>query len=449
MLKELKKYICVSVIIACGLCGMQLPAQETFTLEEAVDFAFERSEQLQLDRLDIEDAYGRIREYWTQGIPSLYLNGNFQHSLIIPAQLLPAEFLGGAPGEYMEIRFGLKNMLSGTLEFNTLLFSGSFLVGLKGQELFKTLSVKKLDVTKAEIKDKIYKAYINVLLTQKMLEVLDGNMAVVQQSLDQATKSYEAGFQEKLQVDRIELSYRNLETEIESMRSSHFIAKNLLKFQMGYPLNLDIELTDDLTSITEEIRVNKLEGALELDITRRPEWDQLELQEQLNVVNVRSLKASYYPELHGYANYSQMLSRDNLFDSKGPDWIGSSGAGLSLSFPIFDGMVRSAQIQRASVDLAKAGVMKNLFERQVEMQVANNKLLMANARKKLNFAESAMLLAENIYEVTQLKFKEGVESSFELTMAEQELYSTQSTYFNAMYDLFIAYTDLQKSLGTL
>lgn len=449
MLKRLDTIICVSLCMLLMLVTTPLAAQETFSLEEAVRYAIERSDQLQLDRLDIEDAEGRIREYWSQGIPSLSLNGNYQHSLIIPAQLLPSEFLGGTPGEYLEIRFGLKNALSGSLEFNTMIFSGSFLVGLKAQKLFKELSVKNLDVTKADIRDNVHKAYMNVLLSQKMLEVLQANIQVVETSLNQVSKSYEAGFQEKLQVDRIRLSRQNLQTEIETVSSSLLIAKNLLKFQMNYPLDQEIELSDVLESLTEDIRLNKVEETAELSINYRPEWDQLELQERLNEINVRSLKASYLPELRGFANYSQMLSRDDLFDSSGPDWIGSSSAGLSLSFPIFDGFARSARIQRAHVDLAKVGVAKSQFERQVQMQVESNKLLMSNARKKLNSAEQAMELAQTIYDVTQVKFKEGVESSFELTQAEQELYTAQSTYFNAMYDLFIAYTDLQKSLGIL
>lgn len=447
MLKVLKKYICVSLTILLAMTA-QSQAQETFSLEEAVQYAFQKSEQLQLDRLDVEDAQGRIREYWSQGIPSLSLSGNYNYSIVLPAQLLPAEFLGGAPGEYLEIRFGLNNSLSGSLEFNTLLFSGSFLVGLKAQKLFKELSIKQLDVSKVDIRENVYKAYVNVLLSQKMLEVLDSNLEVIEKSLEEVTKSFEAGFQEKLEVDRIELSRKNLQTEIETVRSSLLIAMSLLKFQMGYPLDEALVLSQSLEDVTTEIRLNKVEENIEFTLEQRIEWEQLVLQEQLNEVNVKQLRAGYLPELRGFANYQQMLSRDDLFDADGPGWIESSVAGVSLSFPIFDGFARSAKIQRANVDLAKVGVQKSLLERQVNMEVQTNKLQMMNARKKLNSAEDAMQLAENIYNTMQIKFREGVESSFNLTQSEQELYSTQSTYFNAMYDLFIAYTDLQRSIGT-
>ena len=60
-----------------------------------------------------------------------------------------------------------------------------------------------------------------------------------------------------------------------------------------------------------------------------------------------------------------------------------------------------------------------------------------------------MRLAEDIYRVTQIKFKEGVGSSVEVSQAESELYSSQTNYTSAVYDLIVAKTELNSALGNL
>jgi outer membrane protein TolC len=58
-----------------------------------------------------------------------------------------------------------------------------------------------------------------------------------------------------------------------------------------------------------------------------------------------------------------------------------------------------------------------------------------------------MDLAEEIYNKTQIKFKEGVGSTLEITQAEGEFKSAQVNYLNAIYDLVLAKIDYHKAIG--
>jgi outer membrane protein TolC len=71
-----------------------------------------------------------------------------------------------------------------------------------------------------------------------------------------------------------------------------------------------------------------------------------------------------------------------------------------------------------------------------------------NAQEELANAQKNIALAEKIYKVSQLKYKEGIGSSIELTTAEQQLYTTQANLLNAIYKVVVAKADINKALGT-
>jgi outer membrane protein TolC len=87
------------------------------------------------------------------------------------------------------------------------------------------------------------------------------------------------------------------------------------------------------------------------------------------------------------------------------------------------------------------------FESAVQLEINNARVTYNNAQQRLANQKKNVDLAERILNTTKIKYKEGVGSSMEITNAEQELYRTQAAYMNALYDLAIAKTDLEKALG--
>ncbi|MGA8853440.1 MAG: TolC family protein, partial [Christiangramia sp.] len=57
-------------------------------------------------------------------------------------------------------------------------------------------------------------------------------------------------------------------------------------------------------------------------------------------------------------------------------------------------------------------------------------------------------LAERIENKNQIKFFEGIASSFELNEAQRQLYSAQQNYLQSMLDVISAKVDLENLLDT-
>jgi outer membrane protein len=453
-------------ILPCLLCVHASLAQQSFTLQEAVAYAIEHHADVQVERLNVADADGQLLEYKSIGIPKLSGSVDYTYFIDIPTQLFP-DFLTPAvygilddidilpdgtpipePG-ISPIQFGQNHNVDASLNFNTLLFDFSWIQGLKAQRLFRELVQKRVKATAYEVESQVIKAYLNVLVNQRRYELLDDNIRNLSKLLEETTAIYENGFAEKLDVDRLVLSLGNLETTRQNVERLIVLSSNLLKFQMSYPIEQELTLTDGFDIVSDQVKVEQVDLAAPVDFNSRPEYSPLLLAEQLNEINIKAIKAGYLPALSARATHSQVLQRDMLFDSDDSPWFPTTFVGVTLDVPIFDGLERKAKLDRARINLDKAGIRVREFERAVEMQVRNARLQYINARETSRQREEAMELAQSIYDTTQIKYREGVGSSIELTQAEADLYEAQTNYINALYELIVAKADLDIALGNI
>ena len=457
----------IQILIVFFVLPLLATAQSAFSLEEAIQYAINNSPDLKLKQLDIADAEGQIIEYRATGMPTVSANVIYQHYIDIPTQLAPADAFGFPPelvqffsgvsdatgvplqfsqptGEFQEFQFGTKNSISAGIEANAMIFDGSFFVGLKAIRLYRDLVQKQLQQTAADIRPNVTKAYLAALIAHENKEILNKNIANLDKTYKETQAIYENGFAEKLDVDRLELSLNNLRAEAENVNRLIDITYNLLKFQMGYPQNENITLTDNIDALISATVADESALTGTFSYEDRAEYQTLKTAEQLNLLNIRRYKVAYYPSLYLFGSYQQIMQANNIADGK---WFPTSIVGAQLNVPIFDGLDKKAKIERARVGLNKTLLQKAEFERGMNLEVANARTNFLNARQTVENRKQSQGMAEKIFETTKIKYREGVGSSIEVTQAERELYAAQSNYINGLYDLLVAKTDLEKALG--
>ena len=99
------------------------------------------------------------------------------------------------------------------------------------------------------------------------------------------------------------------------------------------------------------------------------------------------------------------------------------------------------------MDLQKTQIQLSDFDRAATLEYQNAMVSYANAKRTVRSNQRNLDLAEKIYNTTQIKYREGVGSSLEVTQAENDLYMAQGSYVTSLYDLLVAKTDLEKALG--
>jgi len=454
------------LVVLFILLSVKISSQESFTLQQAIDYALQNSPELQMADLDIRDADAQITEFKAIGLPQLNGKINYQYYIQRPVnpvedfitpsvyQVLLAEEVPGVEPytgspEVFEFALFRRNNVNTGVEASWLLFDGSYLSGLKAAKMYKGLTRKAIHITKEELRANVTKAYMNILISEENKKTLSNNLNNIEKVLKETQAYYDAGLIEKLDVSRIELSYENVKTEFEKLDQFIEISYNLLKFQMNYPLTQELALSENLRLMVDQFKITEVDLSSPVDYNNRAMYDYLNSSIQLNEMNIERLRRGYLPSLKANGNYNQLVQRDDLFDSSELGFIPQSSVSLGINIPIYDGARKKGQIQQAQVDLEKVELQKSEFERAMNMQVQNARLQYMNASKTLKNREKSLSIVEDIYDKTSIKFSEGVGSSIELTQAEQQLFEAQGNYINALYDLLISKTDLDIALGNI
>ena len=436
--------------ILCTFLFLNIVAgQQLFSLEGAIDYAIKNNGNMKLEQLKLLEADGQIKEFKSIGMPKVTASVDYNRNIQIPVSLVPAEFFGGTAGEFAKVQFGTKNNLTGNIQASALIFDGSYLQGLKAQRLYKGLINRQIDLKEYEIKTNVTKAYLAVLIAEKNIKIIDDNISNLEKILRETKLVYENGFAEQLDVERLALSLENLSSERENVLRLIELSSNVLKFQMGYPLQDPINLTDAFDDLVNETNIQKMDIDEELDISNRPEYRILEESDRLQDIQLKVIKSGYYPSLSAFATHSQSLQRNKLFDGNEPGLLPATIVGLSLRVPIFDGNERKGKTEQTMVAKETIRIQKEEFTKAVQLEILNARTAFTNAKLTVESRRRSLDLAEKIYKTTQIKYREGVGSSLETTQAEQEVYTAQSNLINALYDVIVAKTDLDIALGKI
>ena len=265
-------------------------------------------------------------------------------------------------------------------------------------------------------------------------------------TLNEVAEMNKAGFVESIDVDRLTISRYTLATMRNNAERQKALALNLLKFQMGMDLSETIRLTDGLEKMSENMVL--LQG--DMNYMNRPEFGVIQSTKRLNELNIKANKSAYLPSLALIGSYEQAAQRNefNFFDTSQP-WFETFLVGLQLNVPIFSGMQRSAAVQSAQIGYEQSQIAEQTLLQSVNLEVAQYQTEYLNALDNLTNQESNITLAEKIYNITLIKYREGLGSSLELTDAESTLLNAETNYINALYNFLSAKTNLKKALGYL
>lgn len=448
------KQLIVILLLLCALPPLIQGQHQSFTLERAILYGQENHNDVKTAMLDIADADQNIREFTATGMPKVNGSVQLQHFIDVPTSILPrGSFFQGDPDqgippnptEDLEVQFGVKNNVTAQISADLLLFDGSFFVGLQAARLFKELVAQEGMIKKEDIAYNVAKAYLGVAVAKENAGILDKNIQNLEQSLIETQAIFEEGFVEKQDLDRLELSLNNLLIEKEKVRQVIDLSKNALKFSMGYPMGDTIVISETVDDLLIDHNGQAL-STLNADFNNRAAYVALQTANELNELGIKRVQNQYLPVLRGFASYSQVLQGNEFLSGV---WFPTTVVGLSLNVPIFDGFDKKSRLSRARIARDHHLISIDNLEKAITLEVKNARINFNNALRSLAATESNQALAQEIYDTSVIKYREGVGSSIELTQSERDLYAQQGARINALYDLALAKIDVEKALGNL
>jgi len=431
---------------------------QSLTLEEAIDHAMKHNAEVKNASLSVEDSKQEVKSIIATGLPQVSVNGNFTHNIQIAAQQLP-DFISPAvygvlisedllpadrfkAGEPQTLAFGAPSSLTAMANLNQLLFDGTYFLGLKAAKHYVKMSELLQENTEITAIDNVKKSYYAALITGQNSDLLQQSLSNLNNTLRETKGLYEAGYAEKLDVDRLEFAKSNLETEINNIALQKQILMNMLKVNIGMDVNQSIELTEDLL---EQTNIN----ADNFSIDSRIETKIMQQTLLLDSLNIKRYQVGYYPTIRLNATYQQNSFAESAeFQGLGKTWNPGTMYGVNISIPIFDGFYKKSKISQARVAYEKDKHTYNHTRNQLMFQVEQAKMNLTMKQQNLENQKNNKALAQSIYETSKIKFDEGVGSSFELIQAQTDQTQAEIAYSNALYEVIVAQIELQTALGT-
>lgn len=458
----------VTIFLFLGFIPAILEAQTTFTLEEAIEYALDHHISMRNAELNGEDALWQYREAKSIGMPQVSIDGNYNYYFIRPKVVIedfisPAILgilnqtsirdevsgIGGDTPSTLEAQFVRRHSMIVGLNASVYVFNGNYLKGLKVGKMFIELARNQKALTEQDIRTNVTRAYQSIIITQKNIDILDRNIQNVTSILNETRAMYESGFVEELDVDRLVLSKENLDNERIKLTRLHEVSKNVLKFQMAYPLQDDIAIEENLEVDVNRIILEDVNLNGTIDLSNRPEHNLLLESLALDEADLDRIKQGYLPSLYANIGLEGQLQRDKFFNQDESGILPNGVFGLSANIPLYDGRDTRSKIERKKIVMEKRQNELNEFDRSLALQVFNARVDLINARETYESTIRAVNLSQKIYDKAQIKYKNGVGSSLELAQAESDLYQSQSNYVNALYDILVAKTSLDIATGLI
>ena len=431
------------VFICLLLLSTNIKSQDSFSLEDAINYALQNNRLSKNATSDLEIANAKKWETIATGLPQISAFFDYSNNIKQPISLVPAEFFGGNPGEFAELSFGTKQTLDGSLTLRQLLFDGSYMIGLASIELFMDIAKKAKIKTDIEVKKATISAYGNALVSQERVEILKRNLENVKNNLKEINKIYDSGFTELENVEQLTISYSSLKNSLDYSIKLNKTSLNLLKLIIGFDIDKEIILEDNLTGLI--LKNTDLTMPIEdFDIEKNIDY-QLALnnkKSQKTLFNLEKSKA--LPTLSAFITGGYDGNSDSFeFFKSSQKWYGYSFAGVTMSVPIFSSLRRSAKTQQAKLEYEKSKV--DLLESKktilIELDNANSEYQFA--LNSYNNSVESLRLAEKIEKKNQIKFLEGLISGLDLRQAQLQLYSIQNELLQSMVELITKKINLE------
>jgi len=441
----MKKYIS-SVFIFFFIGGIIAQEQEkemSLSMQEAIDYAIKNSYENKVSLNNIEAAKKKKWETTTIGLPQV--NGVVDYQNWLKQQVQLVDFNNDGVDE--ELIFTKKQTTKASVTLSQLIFDGSYLVGLQSAKTYLKISEQAKEKTELSTREAVVNAYGNVLVTEKSIEILERNKAVLEKNLDETQKTYDNGLTELENVEQLQITLGNVESNLRNAERLREIAYQMLNVSLGN--SIDSKLT--LTSTLDNLVVDNTDLSLlatQFDIDNHIDFRIAQNDRESKRLLMKLEQSKYLPTVSAFVNYGVTAFSDSFtFLDSNQRWLGSSLLGVSLNVPIFSSFGRNAKVKQAKIELENADIRLEEAKQKLNLQVETAKSEYQLGIENYETAKKNLALAERIEKKQQVKFFEGISSSFDLLQAQNQLYTQQNNYVQSMLNVIAKKAQLENALN--
>lgn len=439
-----------STLLGLVLCQSAFPQQEApmhLTLDQAIDLALKQNHSIHLRSLSVDQMRSKKDEARSNYLPQIKASGSILHVTELAGVQVPAGAFGTFPA-------------TGPVPSTSLVIDQGSLTGYTGgvgleqplTQLFRIhqsniaakqdvlVAQTQLDQTQHAVALQVRQLYYNILISQQKLQASQEQLAAAKTKGDESRSDVQRG--NALEIVTLQSDANILQAQQQSLTLR--LQGEDLRRQLADLLGLPVRTRFDLDPATT---------AQNIDVPSRKEAVQLALDQNQDLRAARqtldkakaglaAAKDNYIPNLTALSRYS--------YQSGIPFLVHNFGTfGFTLSYELFDGGRREAQVREARTQVRSAEVAVDKLQSEIEVQVQAAYDRIDELKQMVDVAEQVVKVRTEAVRLADRQFEQNAALRSVKSQDYADLSNATASLLEANFGLSLAQADLKRTIGQM
>ena len=402
-----------------------LPAQQSWTLEQCLDYASTHHPLIMQATVNIQKNDRQISAAKGMLLPSVEAGVNHNYSF------------GSSIDQTTNQRGALNTQFDQVYaQANWEIVNWRNFLNISLSKINKESSTFKLKQAQNEVKLKVIETFFNYQNSKSWLDVLQTQLSGIENQIKQTEKEVEIGNRPKSDVYDIKANLGTLQEQWVSAKNARDISKiNLLNAIAITKDTLEFQMPEENLADSDFNNPEFIKNLIEKNPAYKTSLAELKANEK----NISIAKSAYLPTLFGSYTissfYSKTLGEPADQFSEQFKRNKSQQVGFGLNIPIFN----KFQVKN-NVEIAKLNVINSNYEQQI---IVNDLTKTFNSIKtQYQNAEEKYNLLQGNFENQKLSFEKSEEKYKEGLMDAYTFFVVRNNFLQANYNLILSKNDV-------
>jgi outer membrane protein TolC len=250
---------------------------------------------------------------------------------------------------------------------------------------------------------------------------------------------------DKIDYQRTEISLSNIQAQKKSAQEALKAKYSLLKQLMGVAPEKQLTVIYDTSKFENDILIDTTKI---LDYSNRIEYKQLQTALNLQDFGISYYRWSFLPTLSAFYNYNMQYRNDKFSDLYNKVFP-TSFLGLTLSLPLFQGMNRIENLNKAKLQYQRLQLGMDYLKSEINSEYTLALTKYTSNMNELRIAKNNITIAKDIFNTVRLQYDKGIKAYLEVIVSETDLRTSELNYLNILFQLLSSKIDLEKAMGDI
>ncbi|WP_298499681.1 TolC family protein [uncultured Algibacter sp.] len=265
------------------------------------------------------------------------------------------------------------------------------------------------------------KAYMQLQLSYKAVYVLDKALEAAIANKKLADNSFKQGYLQRADLLNVEVRVTEVQNQLQMAKSNVQNASNYLSFLMNDDSFVVYTPTDELTVTTISLEDKKVSE-------NRSDIKAMQLASNAYEAMNKADKMAFLPRLNAFGSYE--LYDDQIFKTDANGYL----FGAQLSWDLFQGSKRFGKAQKSKAEFEKSKLEYKQYVSQSRLELNKAKRAFLDAENKLKLTSLALQQSEESLRIRTNRFKEGLEKTSDLLIAETQYAQKELEYYQTIFE---------------